>query len=171
MWSTRSSFYEAQTQDNIDFYKVPQLYEFESFEVQASSEEALVDKWNQLWEAIQEVKSYKTILESKAMNLNDDDQKYEKVLIYFGKGNVSQVFQNEAFQLWMSQKLKSQMTENEEIPNNMETSVSVLIDNTSYPAKFWSNPEFIQLSEDIKVPKIAKLRTISTYHTSKVSEP
>lgn len=153
-----------------EFYKIPQLYELENFEVHTSSEEALLDKWNQLWEQIQEIKSHKTVLESKLMNLTENDKRLEKVMIFIGKGNVAQPSTVKKYQVCLVQRLKSQLSENEVLPEDIESSVSVLIDNTVYPAVFQRNQTSLKKSDELRFIRPGKFMSMSTWHTLKVSK-
>ena len=74
--------------DYPEFYKVPQLFELDKFDFYGYSEEGLVDKCNQLWNEIQEVKNCIEELNRKLNNLNPDDKQMEKVLIYIGRGKA-----------------------------------------------------------------------------------
>jgi hypothetical protein len=166
--SNRTSSIINQTLNDFDFYKVPQLYELEHFEIHGSSEEAIVEKWNELWEEIQEVKSYKTVLEAKLMNLTETDKQFEKVLIFFWRGSINQRSSDWVYQVSMLQGIKSQIPGFDEDIDEIEHSISVLINNTSYPAVYYRNLKFTKECEDIPLPRVGKTLTLSTSHSNKV---
>lgn len=152
--------------DSLEFYKVPQLFELEKFDFYGYSEEGLVDKCNQLWNEIQEVKSSIEGLNRKLYNLNPDDKQMEKVLIYIGRGKV--MHDKSKFQVWIMQNLQSQVAEKENIPADIESSASVVINNTVYPAVFEKRPGCTNDLEELKFIRHRKFLSISTWHTLKV---
>lgn len=87
--SNSSSNSDKRPSNNLEFYKIPKPQDFGVIEINASSEEALVEKCDQIWEEIQEVKCAKTVLESRLMNMTEDDKIMEKVLILVDKGSVT----------------------------------------------------------------------------------
>ena len=120
---------------SIEFYKVPQLHELSNFQIYGSSEQALVDKWDQLWQEIQEVKNYASLLENKLLSLNSKDNIMEKVLIFIDKGAITKSTSSK-YQICIAQKLSSQLPQSKTIPDELQKTATVNIDNIIYPAKY-----------------------------------
>lgn len=67
------------------------------------------------------------------------------------------------------QNLKSQLPEYEELYQDINESVSIMIDNTVYPAVFERNKNFkAKFAKNPMYAKPAKFLTMSTYHTFRV---
>lgn len=103
------------------------------------------------------------------MNLTEDDKRLEKVMIFINKGNVAQPSTVKKYQVCLIQRLKSQLHENEVLPDDIESSVSVLIDSTVYPAVFQRNQTSLKKSDELRFIRPGKFMSMSTWHTLKVS--
>jgi hypothetical protein len=103
------------------------------------------------------------------MNLDETEKHLEKVFIYIGESTITHPKENCKYQVCMMQKLQSQLSEYEELPGDINDSISMLIDNTVYPATFERNKIFkSKYGKNSKYTKPAKFMTMSSYHTFKV---
>ena len=107
------------------------------------------------------------MLESKLMNLAEDDRTLEKLLIFIGKGSLTNPSPENRYQVCILQRVSSQLPESTELPDDINDSVTVAIDSTIYPATF----ERIKAKKKSpeKTAKPVKYNTMSTSHTLKVT--
>ena len=90
----------------------------------------------------------------------------EKVLIFIGKGKV--MHDKSKFQVWITQNLQSQVSEKENIPIDIESSASVLINNTVYPAIIEKRQSQTNDNNELRFIRHRKFLSVSTWHTLKV---
>ena len=180
LWSSTSQFSGEisdkswnlwKHEENIktyEFYKTPEINEMLDFEVDWSSEQALVDKCKQMQDDITEIKSKKISLRSRLAKIDPNDKFMEKLLIFIDKGYITKQSDSE-YQVWIMQNLSSQVLNDHPVPDNLPSNVTLNIDNTSYPAKYTTiecNDKSINDYFVHKMPK--KLKTLSTTNSNRL---